>query len=427
VKEAESTSRPPVSEAAPKTRGGWLNQHFQWRNFLDKQIPSRKTISPRSPWDYLGYTGTMALALLIIQFGSGFFLLLYYVPDPEKAFASLQMIRNDVPFGMLYSNLHSISAKLLVLILLVHMFRIMFISAHRGPRKTQWYIGVLLLAFILLACFSGYLLPWSQQSYWASVIGTEAVRAIPLIGHGLVLLIRGGESVTGATLHRFFALHVTLLPICIMVLAWLHIKRVWKRGVIAPADMSARVNEDECTSCWKCLPECRFNALTMIGSKERQLPTVNKSLCNACRACAMVCPQQCISFSSDRGDLPTESVFPDNLIHRLTGVMAVLIILFFCVFFLHGLLMREKVPADPLFTPQVIKPEWYFLAAYEVLRKIPSKEMGLIILVAVSLLVFFLPAIDRSGPRNPRRRPIYIFLVIAGIISFIILTIAGYF
>jgi ubiquinol-cytochrome c reductase cytochrome b subunit len=407
--------------------GAWLDRHFQWRKFLDTQVLGKFTIGHRSGWDYLGYTGTIALALIIFQALSGLLLLLYYTPDPDKAFASLQMIRNDVPSGLPISNLHSINAKLILLLLFVHMFRVMIISAHRGPREPQWYSGAVLLFLMLLTGFSGYLLPWSQQSYWAVVIGTEAARALPIVGDGLVGLLRGGEAVTGATLHRFFALHVTLLPVCIIVLVWLHVKWVWRTGVIAPPDMFASVIEDDCIGCGKCERVCQFEALGMREREGRKLPRINADKCNACRACEKECPADCITFKSEKRPFLTEPIFPHNLINRAKGVVFALIALFFGVFFMYGTLMRVKTPADPLMTPDMIKPDWYFLAAYQALRELPSEGLGLLALVAVSLLVLSLPAIDASGPRELRRRPVYLFLVIGGILSFIILTIRGMF
>jgi len=303
----------------------------------------------------------------------------------------------------------------------------MILSAYRGPRKPQWHAGVALLGIALLAGFSGYLLPWSQQSYWAGVIGTEAIRAVPLIGDGLVSLIRGGETLTGATLHRFYILHVALLPLAFLALIWFHLKRVWRTGVIAPPDMFASVNFADCNSCGKCEAECSFHAIKMSKSEEHELPQVNKDLCNACRACLEVCPTHCITFASDRRAFLTEPIFPDHVIARIKGVMIALIVLFFSVFFLHSLIMGEKVPANPMFTPEKIKPDWYFLAAYQALRKLPSKGLGLMTLLGVLLLVWFLPALDSSGPREPRRRPVYLFMVIAGIALFVILTIIGYF
>jgi ubiquinol-cytochrome c reductase cytochrome b subunit len=424
---AASNADRPGAASGKQSPGGWFDRHFLWRRFLREQVLGRETFAYRSAWDYLGSTGTIALALIAVQFTSGFFLLLYYIPEPDQAFDSLQTIRNDVPFGMFYSNLHSIGAKLLILTVFIHLFRVMIVSAHRGPREPQWYGGVLLLALMLLAGFSGYLLPWSQQSYWAAVIGTEAVRAIPLIGHALFVLLRGGEDMTGVTLHRFFALHVTLLPMGLLILIWMHLKRAWKTGVIAPPDMHATVIAADCTGCGKCERACSFNAVTMIGGEERQLPRIDRDACNACRACVQVCPADCIAFASDRRAFLSEPIFPDHVIKRLQAAMVGLTILFFSVFFLHGLMMGAKIPADPMLTPERIKPDWYFLAAYQVLRGLPNKRLGLSILLAVSLLLFFLPAIDRSGPRDFRRRPVYLFLVLAGILAFVVLTVVGYF
>ncbi len=432
----ENDIRTILDRAAARIRGaghresgdaprGWFDRHFHWRKFLDDQVFGQSTFKHRSRWDYLGYTGTTALVLIAIQALSGLFLLLYYVPDPEKAFGSVQMIRNDVPFGMLFQNLHSINAKLIILVLFIHMFRIMVISAHRGPREPQWYSGAILLFLMLLAGFSGYLLPWSQQSYWAMVIGTEAARSAPVVGNILVSVLRGGDAVTGATLHRFFALHVTLLPVFVVILIWLHVKWVWRTGVIAPPDMYASVHEDECTGCGKCEIVCSFEAIRMRDSGDLKLPLVDRERCNACRSCVNECPVKCITFKSDARGFLTEPVFPDNLLNRLKGVMIALIILFFSVFFLHGLLMAEKVPADPMLTPDSIKPDWYFLAAYHMLRQLPNELLGLLALAALSVLVLFLPAFDKSGPRDFRKRPIYLFLVLGGILSFVILTIMG--
>lgn len=385
-----------------------------------------KTFAPRAPWDYLGYTGTVAAVLLALQFTSGIFLLFHYTPEPDQAFASLQTIRNDVPFGLFYSNLHAICAKLLILAVFVHLARIMIVSAHRGPRARQWYVGVALLLGCLLSGFSGYLLPWSQQSYWAAVIGTEAVRVVPILGDAIFHLLRGGDNMTASTLHRFFGLHVAVLPISILVLIVIHVRKVLQTGVIAPPDTYAAVLEEDCTGCGKCVRVCEFNAMKMVKKDERALAQVDKNLCNACRACLQACPAAGIAFASDCRDELIEPIFPNNIIHRLLAVVASLIALFTGVFFLSALILGEKVPANPMLTPDRIKPDWYFLAAYQVLRKLPSKNLGLAVLLALWLLLFFLPRLDRTGPRAPSRRPVYLFLVGAAILGFIVLTVWGY-
>jgi len=410
-----------------RKKRGFIDRHFGWRRFLEKDVQGKTTFARRTPWDYIGYTGVIAIVLIVLQMSSGLLLLLHYVPDPEQAFASYQMIRNEVPFGAFYSEFHSINASLIILVLFIHMFRIMLISAHRGPREVQWYVGAILLFIILLTGFSGYLLPWSQQSYWAGVIATESARALPLIGDWLVELLRGGEAMSGATLRRFFALHVSVLPALLVILTWYHVKRVWKAGVIAPAETRAEVGEDECISCSRCERECSFDAITMIERDGKKLPAIDKGACNACRACEMVCPANCIEFADHEGPAPREPILPHNAIDRAKAVLVTLIILAIGVFFIHDLLTRVKVPADPLLTPDAIKPEWYFLATYQALRELPSELWGLASIIAVALIVFFLPAIDKRGPREPSKRPVYIFLVVAGIVGFIVLTIRGLF
>jgi ubiquinol-cytochrome c reductase cytochrome b subunit len=406
---------------------GWFDRHFGWKKFIDDEVINQSTIGHTSKWDYIGYSGTVALVLILIQATTGIMLLLYYVPDPDKAFGSLQMIRNDVTFGMLYSNIHSINSNLLIMVLFVHMFRIMIISAHRGPREPQWYTGAILLFLMLLTGFSGYLLPWSQQSYWACVIGTESAKAVPLIGDSITFILRGGENVTGATLHRFFALHVSILPILIIILVWIHLKRIWKSKVIAPPDMYAVKVNDDCICCGKCGEVCLFEAVSVNKKGEDKGPVFNKNLCNACRACVENCPKNCISLESETRSYFTEPIFTENIINRAKAVGITLAFLFFCVFFLHGLLMLDKTPADPMATPDKIKPEWYFLGAYQILKELPNELLGLGAILAVTLIVFFLPALDRRGPRDLKKRPVYLSLVIGGIISFIVLTIMGYF
>jgi len=406
---------------------GWLERHFHWRRFINEDLRLRPAVVPQSFWDYLDYTGTVALVLIVLQVISGLLLLLYYVPEPEQAFGSVRMIRNDVPLGLFYHNLHTVGAKLLVLVAFVHMFRVMIISAHRGPREPQWYSGMALILLLLVMAFSGNLLPWSEQSYWSCVIGTEALRSVPLVGGPLVRTVRGGEMVSGATLHRFFALHVGLLPVVLVVLTYAHLKLFWKAAKIWPPAAYASVINEECIGCGKCEHECQFGALKMDRVEGETVAVTDLALCNACRACLKVCPADCISISSRGHDIPVGPFFPDGIISRAKTVVATLIALFFGVFFLHGLIIRDRVPADPLSTPEIIKPDWYFMAPYQLLRELPSEGLGLFAIAAITLVVFFLPAIDKRGPRDYRERPVYLFIVGLGIAAFIVLTLMGYF
>ncbi len=406
---------------------GWFERHFNCRKSLGEQVLCRRTIGITSPWDYLGYTGTVALFLVGLQLISGLLLLFFYVPHPDLAFASLQAMREHVPFGMLITGIHSINAKMLVLVLFIHMLRAVVFSAHRGPREPHWYSGAALLFFMMLAGLSGYVLPWSQQSYWAGVITTEAARAAPLVGDALVSLLRGGENVGGPLLHRAFALHVFLLPVAVVLLAWFHLRMVWRTGVSAPPDVHAKVREEDCIGCGECEQACVFGAMEMAEKEGVMLPRVDEGACNACRACEKACLEDCITFESRQRPFFFEPLVPHSLVHRLQAVTAALMVLFFCVFFMQGTIMRDKAPADPLDTPEVIRPEWYFMAAYQVLEEMPSESAGLLAVLAAALLVLFLPVVDKKrSPREPRRRPVYILLVAVAVILFVMLAVRGY-
>ncbi len=388
------------------------------------QIFSRSTLQPESRLDYLAYSGTVIAVLLVIQFATGVLLLLHYEPFPSRAFSSLLTIRNDVEYGLLFSNLHSVGSKLIILVMFIHMFRIMLVSAHRGPRSPQWYVGVGLAFLMLFTGFSGYLLPWSQQSFWACVVGTESLRVFPVIGNTATWLLRGGSEVNGLTLTRFYWLHITLLPISIIYLAWLHIKMVWRTGVAGPAKSFADVATENCVGCGKCRQVCSFNAVSMKEDGDKKdKPLIDPSRCNGCRACVEECPNACIFLFKGTEPCRLEPIFPDNIVRRMLAVFITVVVLFGFSYFGHAF---HKIPADPMLTPERIKPDWYFLGAYQFLKALPSETWGILAMLAICILIAILPIIDKSGSRNPRRRPVYMLLVIGGISGFIIFTFWGW-
>lgn len=394
---------------------------------LKHSVLNDATVAPDRFWDVLSYTGTISVFLILIQVVTGLLLLFYYSPNPLKAFESVIAIKNEIPNGFLFVNLHTINAKLIVLVLFIHMFRIMYVSAHRGPRKNQWYTGSVLMTLMLVTGFSGYLLPWSQQSYWACVIGTEAIRTVPLAGDLIVYLLRGGKEVAGPTLSIFYMLHIIFLPAGIIVFMWYHIKKVWQTGVAAPPEMIAGINPETCVGCGVCERICPFSAIRMMsGTGSKSMPEVDGGLCNACRLCLDKCPTQSITLKSQSGPMKTEPIFPHNMLHRMSATVVTIMILFAGVFFFHGMLIEDKIPADPFITPDRIKPDWYFMGPYQVLKIMPSEFTGLLSLLAIYLVLVFLPVIDKKGPRDPEKRPLYILLVKTSIFSFIIFTIWGF-
>jgi cytochrome b6 len=209
----------------------WLEERLplqSWQEFLHKkEVP----IHRHTLWYYLG---GMTLFLFGVQVVTGILLLLYYRPSAEHAFESVQFIMAEVRFGWLIRSIHSWSANLLIATLFIHMFSVFLLKAYRPPRDLTWVTGVLLLFLALTFGFSGYLLPWNKLAYFATKVGSDIAGAVPFIGDFLLRFLRGGDDVTGATLTRFFGVHVAILPAITTVVLGLHLLLVQVLGMSVP-------------------------------------------------------------------------------------------------------------------------------------------------------------------------------------------------
>ena len=156
--------------------------------------------------------GFVALAGFVVQVLTGFLLLTYYVPQPDHAFRSVQNIMVNVPYGWLFRLMHVVGSNLIVIAVGCHLLSVFFMNSYKKPRELTWFAGASMLLITLTFCLSGYLLPWSQLSYWATTIVTNIPSALPYFGDIAVTCLQGGQSVSGVTLGRFFALHVVVLP-----------------------------------------------------------------------------------------------------------------------------------------------------------------------------------------------------------------------
>lgn len=393
---------------------------------LQGDLATGSTPVPREPLDWLNFTGSALIALVLIQFATGVMLFFYYHPHVGRAFSSHTAIGNQVPFGFMVQSLHAMGAKMIVAMAFLHLFWVWWHGSFRGPRARVWYAGIGLLLAFMVTGFSGYLLPWSQQSFWACVVGTESLRAIPLLGDGLVWLMRGGPDVGQPTLVIFYLGHVLLLPLGILALLWFHLKWVWNAGVTGPSDSGALADHRECVGCRTCQTACPFTAVMVVELAKGKKAVVNQEACNACRACVILCPTACIDLVCAGERVRIEPLWPHAALRRIMAGLAAVGLLFFSAFFLHGLFIAQKIPADPLLTPDRIKPDWYFLAPYQVLKVLPSERWGLAVLFLLTLALVFVPALDRSGLRDPLERPVHRFLVKASAAGLIIFTIWGY-
>jgi cytochrome b6 len=214
----------------------WLNERLRYgaaESFLEhKTVPAH-----RYAINY--YTGGITLFFFLVQVATGLLLLMYYRPTSDAAFESVRLIIARVRFGWLIRSLHVWAANGMVAAAVLHLVVNFFGRAYRRPRELTWLSGVLLLGLTLAFAFTGYLLPWNTLAYFATQVGTEIAGDVPLIGRAILVLLRGGEEITEATLTRFFGIHVAILPALVTLLLGLHIVLVQIHGMSQPISVRA--------------------------------------------------------------------------------------------------------------------------------------------------------------------------------------------
>ncbi|HJW91615.1 MAG TPA: cytochrome b N-terminal domain-containing protein [Anaerolineales bacterium] len=205
---------------------GWLDERLGlsgiYTTVFDRKVP-------KVNWWYT--LGSATLFLFVLQLVTGIFLTVYYVPSPDHAYDSIQYIMNGVAFGWLIRGIHHWGASLMVVFVFVHMLRTFFMAAYKYPREVTWLTGVLLLLSTIGMGFTGYLLPWNQRAYWATIVGTEIAGTVPFIGGFIERILRGGSELSAVTLARFFAVHIWFLPALIAVLIGVHLYLVIRLGI----------------------------------------------------------------------------------------------------------------------------------------------------------------------------------------------------
>lgn len=355
----------------------WIDQRLGvrallWENLQGYLLPKRV-----NAWYSLG---AVLLTLVGVQVVTGILLLMYYVPDTEKAFESVERIVNVVPYGWLIRSVHMVGSNLMILMLLLHMLSVLFMAAYKRPREVTWLSGFGLLNLSLILCLTGYLLPWSQLSFWATTVATDAPGAIPIVGEQVVTFLRGGPSVGSVTLGRFFALHVVGFPLLLGGLLGLHLFCVRRCGISTPP----------------------------FGEEAKPAEVGEQ-----------------FTHEDHPGGIP---FFPNYVVKELAVIMFVLAALIGIAIFAPQIFLPKEalLPADPFNTPEHIKPEWYFLWAYQTLKIFPSKIVGLGIQGVAMTLLALLPFLDRSPERRPGRRPLFLTLYGLLVLLFIGLSIWGH-
>jgi ubiquinol-cytochrome c reductase cytochrome b subunit len=325
--------------------------------------------------------GAVLLALFGLQIVTGILLLMFYVPDSEKAFASIQYIMNEVPYGWLFRMLHAVGANVIVIALLLHMLSVLFMGSYKGRREFTWLSGFIIFNLSMGLCLTGYLLPWSQLSFWATTVATDAAGAVPVIGSFLVEFLRGGPTVDNQTLGRFFALHVVGMPLVLLGLVGLHLFCVKRRGISPPP-----FGQD-----YKTTEEMPF-----------------------------------FEYEKHPNGIP---FFPNYFVKEAAVICFFIAFLLAIIFYAPGMFFPESAfqPADPFVTPPRIKPEWYFLWAYQTLKIFPSEIIGLGVQGAFMTFLALLPFIDRGPERRPGQRPLFVTCYVLGVLVFVAISIWGHY
>jgi len=334
-------------------------------SFINKQV--HKRLPPHTGW--LPVFGSLSLLLFVSQTITGILLLIYYRPTPEAAHKSIQYITAEVNFGWLYRQVHAWGASVMIIAVVLHMTRTYFFGAYKKPRELTWVTGVLIFIVTITFGFTGYLLPWNQIAFWATTVGTESANKVPVIGEWLRYFLRGGDAVTGETLSRFFVVHVIILPWVLTGLLTVHLFLMRATNL---ATLEA-VGEEKFAP-----PECGIPFFPVHVAKE--------------------------------------------------GVVAV---------FLLAVLVTLSVvapweigePADPLATPAHIKPEWYFLPSYQLLKYFEGPYGAFVGILACSLpfvLLLFWPFLDRGKHRHPKKRPIAVGVGLLAVLAALFLGVLGH-
>lgn len=184
--------------------------------------------------NYFYCFGGIAFTAFLVCLISGLFLSIHYIPSETQAYLSIQRIHEEVYLGRLIRAMHKWSANLLIVSIIIHSIRVFVTKSYRPPRELNWIVGVIIFLVVMLEGFTGYLLPWDQKAYWATVVGTNIVGSIPFIGESLLLIVRGGYDVTEVTLSRFYSFHVLWFPLIVMILLWAHFHMIKKLGISKP-------------------------------------------------------------------------------------------------------------------------------------------------------------------------------------------------
>ena len=346
-----------MATAEPATaKGGfraWLNKRLPVDEFMESQLLGYFAPKNFNVWYFFG---SLALLVFVIQIVTGIFLTMNYKPGELTAFDSVEYIMREVEWGWLIRYMHAIGASMFFIVVYLHMYRALLYGSYKAPRELLWLFGMCIYLALMAEAFFGYVLPWGNMSFWGAQVIVNLFGTIPGIGPGLVEWIRGDYGIADSTLNRFFALHVSALPLALLLLIALHLVALRQTGSNNPD-----------------------------GIEIKARPGANGK------------PLDGIPFH------------PYYTLKDVVGVGVFLIAFAIVVFFVpdFGGLFLEKPnfePANPLSTPTHIAPVWYFTPFYAILRAVPDQRLGALLMGLAVIAFVFLPWLDRSPVKSTRYR-----------------------
>jgi len=355
----------------------WIEVRIGLEELTNKHLRAYRT--PKGA-NFLNTLGFVALIAFIVQVITGIMLLLYYVPHPDYAFQSVQTITNDIPYGWLFRLIHNIGSNILIAVIIIHLVHVFLRVSYKKPREITWISGCIMFFLVLLTSITGQLLPWHQTGFWQTTVTSTIPAFLPVIGEGISSYMRGGEFVTGVTLSRYFSFHVVILPVIICALIGIHVLLVRRQGISTSVIVEPESNK------------------TLHDDFHRE----SHSEGNPC--------------------------FPHFSLKRLFMVMIYFAVIFFIMTFMPNLFLppESNIPANPLMTPELIRPAWYFLAPYQLIKIIPNDLLGISLLVIFSVFLLFWPFFDaKDAGRNISKRPLLLSLGLIVLGLWTILTIWG--
>ncbi|WP_421979104.1 cytochrome b [Roseibium sp.] len=292
--------------------------------------------------------GGILFFVLIAQILTGIVLVMHYTPSTDAAFDSVEHIMRDVNFGWLLRYLHSNGASMFFIAVYIHIFRGLYYGSYKAPREISWILGVIIFLIMMGTAFMGYVLPWGQMSFWGATVITNLFSAIPLVGEAIVTWLWGGFAVDNPTLNRFFSLHY-LLPFMIFGVVILHVWAFHTTGNNNPTGVQPKTKQD------------------------------------------------------------TLPFHPYYTVKDLFAIVVFMIFFSWFAFYLPNYLGHADnyIEANPLVTPAHIVPEWYFLPFYAILRAVPDKLGGVVLMFGAIAVLFILPWLDTSKVRSGTYRPLF--------------------